>query len=65
MIYQVPMGGGEWPLSLVVYEQKEESLSQHHDLARGYPMVNPPRSCYAYVWVENGTPSAVASLSHF
>jgi hypothetical protein len=43
-------------LSLVVVEQKEESLSEHHDLARGWPVVNPSRSCCAYGWVEKGTP---------
>jgi hypothetical protein len=41
---------------LVVAEQKEESLSEHHDLARGWPMVNPSRSCCAYGWEEKGTP---------
>jgi hypothetical protein len=37
-------------------KKKKESLSEHHDLARGWPVVNPSRSCCAYGWVEKGTP---------
>jgi hypothetical protein len=52
---QVHVGGGEWPLSLTVVEQKEESLSKHHDLSRGWLAVNPSKSSCSYSWVETGT----------
>jgi hypothetical protein len=64
-ICQVLVGGGEWPSSLVVAEQKEESLSEHHDLAKGWPMVNLSRSCCAAVGWKMVPLSAVASLSGF
>ena len=54
---QVLLVGGEWPLSLVVVEQKEDSISEHHDLSRGWPMVNPSSS--AYGCEEKGTPFSI------
>jgi hypothetical protein len=44
-------------------KKNEESLSRHHDLARGWPTVNPSSSWCAYGWVEKAPLSVVASLS--
>jgi len=64
-IFQVPVGRGEWSPSLVIAEKKEESLSEHHDRAKGWPVVNSSKSCCAYGWVEKGTPFSICNTIWF
>jgi len=56
------VGRGERSSFLVVAEQNVECLLEHHDLARGWPVVNPSRSCYAYSWEEKGTPFSSCNI---